>query len=261
MVEENVLITSRSGKKLDGFVRKSQGDGPFPAVIFVPGFGMTMHEWNNSFDEIADRLASEGIMTVQFQFPIFDTKGRCREMSISKRAEIFDDVILWVKTRADVDTDRIGILAQSYGVPTALNVDLSFAKTLACIGGAYYSNKTIARVYEELDVKIDYDSETTLPPSSGENTTVGKEFWQENNFFDPIEKMKSLTMPVFLVHGEKDTKVTTAEVRKVYNAIPGEKKKLKIFVGGDHGIIDVPRQMREEFLKDVVQWFKETLIS
>lgn len=36
-------------------------------------------------------------------------------------------------------------------------------------------------------------------------------------------------------------------------------KKLKIFKGGDHGIVDVPRPMREELLREVVEWFKQTL--
>lgn len=53
-----------------GFVRKPKGKGPFPAVIFVHGLGMTMHEWKNSFDEISERLTAEGFATLQFTFDI-----------------------------------------------------------------------------------------------------------------------------------------------------------------------------------------------
>ena len=48
-------------------------------------------------------------------------------------------------------------------------------------------------------------------------------------------------------------------MKRFFDAIPVKQKKLLIFKGGDHGIVDVPRPLREEFLTDVVNWFKETL--
>ncbi len=260
MVEENVLITSRSGKKFDGLVRKPQGDGPFPAVIFVSGLGMTMHEWNGSFDEIAVRLNDIGILTLQFEFDISKPDGSVRELPLDERAEQFTDAFHWLLARPDVDIKCIGIVAQSFGVPTILNSDMFPAASIVCIGGAYYPEKNIRRVYEELGVMINFDGDTTMPPSSGERTTVDREFWQNLTSFDPITRVKRITQPVLMVHGDQDTKVFIAEAQRIFSLIPSKKKKLKIFNDGDHGIIDVPRTMREEFLKDVVQWFKETLI-
>lgn len=262
-----VTISTKHDVLLKGIVQKPNGDGPFPTVMFVHGLGMTMHEWNGSFDEIAGLLSNAGFLTIQFQFPIFDTKGKCRELPISKRAAIFDDVVRWAKGRADVDTDRIGILAQSYGVPTLLHLvrsdldaqGLTFAKSLVFVSGTYFPKRSIERVYTERGVTINYEGDTSLPRLSGENTTVGKEFWQDIDSFDPIAQVKNLTMPVFLIHGDQDTKVTIAEVEKVYEAIARKDKKLKIFKGGDHGITDVPHAMREIFLRDVVEWFHSTL--
>ena len=59
--------------------------------------------------------------------------------------------------------------------------------------------------------------------------------------------------------GTKDTKVKTEEVKLIFNLIKSKNKKLKIFKDGDHCISDVPRDMRQEVLKVVVKWFKETL--
>lgn len=239
-------------------VRKPPGNGPFPTVVFVHGLGMSLHEWNNSFDEIAERLNGVGILTVQFQFSIF-TNGKTVELSLTKRAEIFSGVLAQVKKRNDVDSSRIGIFAQSYGAPTALCADLSFVNTFVSVGGTFFVKESIARVYTELGVQINYQGNTTIPPSSGENTTVTKEFWRDAQSFNPFQEIQQLSMPVLLLHGDQDTKVATEEVRRIYQAIPARQKKLKIFRGGDHGIIDVSRAMREEFLSVVVQWFHQTL--
>ena len=82
MIDETVWIPTRDGKKLEGLLRKPfdktqgkpAGHGPFPTVVFVPGLGMTLHEWNNSFDEIVKALVAAGYLTLQFQFSIFYSK-------------------------------------------------------------------------------------------------------------------------------------------------------------------------------------------
>ena len=259
MIKQSIQIPVRDKITLDGLIRLPEGKGPFPAVVFVHGLGVTMHEWNGSFDEIASRLNDAGILTLQFQFDIFKPDGSERELPLDVRAQQFTDAFYWLLTRPDVDTKRVGILAQSFGVPTILRTDVSPAKSIVFVSGAYIPDKTIRRVYEERGMVINRDGDTTLPRSSGERTTVGKEFWPSIASFDPVKEVKQLTQPVLVVHGDQDTKVSTAEAQQVYAAIQSKQKKLKIFKGGDHGITDVPRAMREEFLALMMDWFKETL--
>lgn len=244
---------------LDGLIRAPDGEGPFPAVIFVHGLGMTMHEWNGSFDEIAGRLNQAGFLTIQLQFDIFKPDGTVRELPLDKRAEQFVDVFDWLLARSDVDPKRVGVLAQSFGVPTILSTNVSSAKSIVFISGAYFPEKSIRRVYEERGVVINLNGDTTLPRSSGERTTAGKEFWPSLASFVPITVVRALTQPVLMIHGDQDTKVSIAEAQEVFAVVPSARKKLKIFKGGDHGIIDVPRPMREEFLELVTNWFSKTL--
>ena len=68
MTEESLWITNRFGEKLEAILRKPDGNGPFPAVVFVSGFGMNLHEYINSNDEISKRLVQKGILTIQFSF-------------------------------------------------------------------------------------------------------------------------------------------------------------------------------------------------
>ena len=259
MIKQSVQIPVRDKITLDGLIRMPEGKGPFPSVIFVSGLGMTMHEWNGSFDEIAQKLVDIGIMTVQFTLPVFDAKGRCRELALGKRGEIVEDVLFWVRQRGDVQKERIGVLAQSYGAVTVLGINTKGIHTLLFVSGGYFPLKSIARVYTEKGVTINYNGDTSLPRSSGEKTTVGKEFWKDIKTFDDIGYAKRLHLPVFMIHGDHDSKIPISDAQKVFDAVPSKHKKLKIFKGGDHGITDVPRAMREELLALVTDWFFQTL--
>jgi len=259
IIEETLQITIRDGKKLDALLRKPTDGGPFPAVLFVSGLGMSLHEWNNSFDELSKRLVDAGFFTLQFTFSIFHPGGSCRELPLDKRASEFTDVLVWMKKRQNVDVHRMGILAQSFGVPTVLCADLATTKSLVFVGGAYFPYKSISKVYEELGTMINYQGDTTLPRSSGENTTVGKKFWENLVSYDDIVQVKRINQSAYMIHGDHDTKIPVSHAQRVFDEISSKDKKFKIFKGGDHGITDVPRPMREEFLRDVVDWFQNTL--
>lgn len=259
MVQENISIPSRGGKSLQGLIRKPKGSGPFPVVIFVHGLGMTMHEWKNSFDEISERLTAEGFATLQFNFDI-SKDSEVRELPLRKRAKQLNDVTEWLVRESFVDTSRIGLLAQSYGVATALSSNVKPIKSMIFVGGTYNLEEAITRVYRELGVKINYGGDTTLPESSGEHTTVDKCFWQDAKKFSSKLQAKLIkTQSVFVIHGDGDTKISPSDAKDFYNTLHTKNKKLKIFIGGDHGITDVPRPMREELLALVTDWFSKTL--
>lgn len=135
MAEENVLIMSRSGKKLDGLVRKPQGEGPFPAVILVSGFGMDLHEYKNSNDEVSKRLVDAGFLTVQFNFSV---AGSERELALPDRAKELASVVKWVKQNKYVDRDKIGIHATSFGAPTTLSINTAGIKSFVFVSGVYW---------------------------------------------------------------------------------------------------------------------------
>lgn len=254
------MIDGKGKVRLTGLLRKPQGNGPFPTVIFVSGLGMSLHEWNGSFDEIATCLNDAGFLTLQFQFDIFKSDGSVRELALEERAHQFEDAFSWLRTRPDVDMKHMGILAQSYGVPTMLCADISSVVSVVLVSGVFYIEKSIRQVFKERGVVVNPDGDTTLPRSSGERTTVGKEFWPSLASFDPISRVASFKRPVLMIHGDQDTKVSTAEAKEIFTALSGKKKKLKVFRGGDHGITDVPRPMREEMLKLVLDWFRNTLM-
>jgi uncharacterized protein len=87
-MEQKLFITNRFGEKLETIIRKPDGNGKFPAVIFVAGFGADLHEYNNSHDEIAERLVNSGFLTIQFSFAgRGKSEGSYEEMTIDRQAK------------------------------------------------------------------------------------------------------------------------------------------------------------------------------
>ncbi len=91
--------------------------------------------------------------------------------------------------------------------------------------------------------------------------TVGKNLWPSVDRFDPLLLTEKIQEPIFVLHESEDWSVETKEVEAVFEKIKSKNKQLKIFHGGDHGIMEVPRPMREEFLADVLDWFLKTLVE
>ncbi len=254
MIEEQIWITNRFGEKLEALIRKPDGDGPFPAVVFVSGFGMDLHEWKNSNDEISKRLVEQGFLTLQFSFAgRGKSEGDYLDMTLNRQAVQVEDVIAWVVKRDEVDIDNIGIYTTSFGCPTIMSSHLESVSSLCLVSGVYFlaylpQRKAVAKN----GITLFYD------PFEGD-IPVGPDFWKGIHVFEPIGKAVNIQQPVCLIHSTNDPYITVDNAQKVYAAFPNKNKKLKFFLNAGHSITDVPRPMREKFLHDVVEWFRETL--
>lgn len=257
-MKKQIWISTRDEKKLEGLIRTPGGKGPFPTIIFVVGQGMTLHEWNGSFDEIASKLIDAGFATIQFAFDIFQKDGSIHELPVFIRASRVEDVLRRVLEQKFVDKGRVGIIGQSYGVATVMAANLVGVESVLLVSGVYFPYDSLLRVYTLRGTTFNFEGDTILRRSAGE-VRVSKEYWQEAKSFDQIAQAKKMSMPVFMLQGDQDKYTIKEEIEMVYQALPSKSKKQKTFVGGDHGIDKVPRPMREEFLRDVVQWFRETL--
>ena len=257
MIQQPVQIPTRGGE-LEGIVRLPRGQGPFPTVVLVVGQGMTLHEWKGSFDEIAERLVTEGFATVQFAFDVFDKDGNIHELPVFVRASRVEDVLAWTQKQAFVDAGKVGVIGQSYGVATVTAAHLQGVASVVLVSGVYFLYDSLIRVYTQRGTVFNFEGDTIMKRPAGD-VWVSKEYWTEAKSFDQLALTKKMSMPVFMVQGDNDKYTVEEEVEAVYNALPNAHKKTKTFQGGDHGINNVPRPMRDEFLADLVAWFKETL--
>jgi dienelactone hydrolase len=124
--------------------RKSEGDGPFPAIIFLHGIGQK----KEFLDEIAAFFTDEGFVFVSFDQ---HTRGERKEEGLSKLQEAYQfrrraaltvidtrRMIDYLETDPLVDPDRIYLVGASYGAitgSTAAAFDERIKATVLCYGG------------------------------------------------------------------------------------------------------------------------------
>lgn len=257
----NVTITTVSGEKLNILIKMPATSGVFPAVILVQGFGMDMHENKNSHDEIALKLNEAGIATIQFDFSYHNyvDESSTKELSVPKRADEVNQVIDFVSQLPQMNKEKIGLLGMSLGVSTVLMCKYEDVKSLALISGLGFKPEEFIRRFEARGAKINRTGDSQLPRSNGKSTIVSADFWPGIEAINQLERVKNINLPVLAVHGSNDLIFSTENAKAVFDNIPSTHKQFKLFEQGDHGIIEVPKQMREDFLTCVVNWFKETL--
>lgn len=262
MSEEKFWITNHFGEKLEVLLRKPTAHGKFPAVLFISGFSMDLHEYKNSNDGISAELVKHGFLTLQFSFAGRGrSEGDYREMTLELQARQVENLVDWLVQNSEVETVRIGIHATSFGCPTSILVKHPSLKSLCFVSGVYFLDQRF-----EKSLRADFTStivtrtgETEFRNEDGSTTKVGPQFWETNKQFNAITLARNIKTPVFMVHGDRDMYIEPEEAKKVFNAFAAQNKRFKLFTGGYHGINDVPRPLREEFLLGVVEWFKSTL--
>jgi dipeptidyl aminopeptidase/acylaminoacyl peptidase len=146
----------------------------------------------------------------------------------------------------------------SFGVPTVLGANLFGVSSLCLTSGSYFPYQTSVKMFQEKGEFI-LSGLSWRKMSSGEIIKVRPDFWQSIKISNSIKFVKKMDLPIFIIHGDRDEKIPVEYAKKIYEIIINKNKRIKILPGGDHGIIRVPPEIRQEFLKDVVQWFQETL--
>lgn len=255
-------IKNRFGEKLEGLYRSANTTYEHnPIIVFVPGFDTDLHENKNSFDEIAETLIQKGFSTFQFSFAgTGKSEGDFFEMTLTRQSDQIEDVLHWVIKQTDIDRKRIGLVAQSFGVASSMPIESSLIKSQVYISGAYFPYKSMNTVFSKnRGVTIHEDSISKLSRSSGKDTSVGPGFWKSIKECNTLRVASKIHISTMVIHGDLDRYVSVDDAVRTFNAISSKHKQLKIFEGGDHGIVSVPKKIRIEFLENVLMWFKETL--
>ena len=143
--DEDVVIENvKDNIHLAGTFTKPNGEGKFPVVVLISGSGR--HDRDGSipthkpFLVLSDYLTRQGIAVLRFDDRGFGKSGG--DFSKATTADFAQDVLSavhYLKTRKDIDPNRIGLIGHSEGgiiAPLAANQssDISFIVTLAATG-------------------------------------------------------------------------------------------------------------------------------
>ena len=135
-------LTFQSGPfKVVGDLRLPGGSGPFPVVLFVHGDGPSDRTGFGYYPPVMERMLQAGFATFAWDKPgTGESTGNLSEPNLRhKRAQILLDAIELMKTRPDIDPQRIGVWGGSqagYVIPIALTQteDIAFVICVSCAG-------------------------------------------------------------------------------------------------------------------------------
>ncbi len=155
----------------------------------------------------------------------------------------YDAAIDYVKQRLEVDTTRIGVMGFSTGAY------LSFAIIAKRNGIAAYAGRALMSSFEELLAVL----KKSLPER---NFVIPEDYPEE---LLPINAAEKITIPVFLIVGEKDNRTPVWMSEKVAKKLKGP-KELWIVPGAEHGGINGPEFVNyPEFFERVLGFFDKYL--
>lgn len=104
-------------------LEKPEGNGPFPAVMLVPGCsGFHNPSWKAHFDRVGGRLKEAGFAVIRVDYHAAGQVSTCEV--IMNPTEVADDVataVKFLRAQPFVKTDAINMLAWSYGGAAAFN--------------------------------------------------------------------------------------------------------------------------------------------
>ena len=255
---QKIFINNRFGESLETAIKYDGKKEKYPTVLFVSGFDEDFHEYANTFDEIAEKLVKKAFLTIQFSFAgLGKSEGDYKKTTLERQTNQIKDIFESIRKNPKVNPRRIGIIAQSFGVPSLILALPLPSKSLVFISGVVNPYEEMKEIFVKRN-SFNPTGTSTLPRSDGKFTAVGPGFWKSLKNINLHSCLKTHQKPLLILHGSADTHVPVDEVKGFYQKFSG-KKSLKIYEGGDHGITDVPKAMHQEFLDDIVSWLKKTL--
>ena len=214
------------------------GPGPLPAMVFFDGFDVTKEiQYGYGIPDLAER----GIACLIVDGPGNGESVRFRNLPLIAETERYaTPVYEYLAARADIDPERIGVMALSLGgyyAPRAASLEPRFA---ACVAwGAQWDYHAIwARRLELLDSgKV---LSLSVPPEHlqwvlGVSDRASALKKLEGFRLDGIvQKMKC---PFLLLHGAGDEQIPLSLAQKCFDAVGSKNKTFKVFSreeGGFH---------------------------
>jgi dipeptidyl aminopeptidase/acylaminoacyl peptidase len=246
---QELNVSSTNGRAIYSCLRKPEGDGPFPAVIFIhgglgndPKYTQAMLDWS-----VAKLLLDAG-------FVVFSTDYR-----VDHSGKDIGDIVTAFEFVADqpfVDDQKITYFGDSHGAFLAI-MAATQTDPFALVHGwgvadmaAWYSHiKNIPVSYYQ---KVCEDFEKSLggPPDRS------PEAYRQ---ISPTTYVANIKCPVLILHGEEDKDVPVSHAHQLAQAIQkaGGEFELKIFKNAGHGLRSP--EFRQKMDPMVLEFIKKQL--
>ncbi|MHC1693963.1 MAG: alpha/beta hydrolase family protein [Eubacteriales bacterium] len=275
-------VTVNPGEwELPGTLTIPDGDGPFPAVVFVHGSGPADRDETlgkqKPFKDLASDLAEKGIASLRYDKRTYTYGTKmASDTSLTVKEETIDDALFAVQTLASeekIDASRIYIIGHSMGGYLVPRIDAQ--DTEDSVAGYVLLAGSVRSVLELLPVQIDYLllNDKTLSDEQKETTRQqyatlidaikalteedkGSDkalmgayptYWLDLADYKPAEMVKSITEPILVLQGGHDYQVTETDFNLWKDALKNNPKAtFKLFPELTHTFVKTEKMSTPE---------------
>lgn len=295
---EEVTITTPKGLKLTGTLTlpKARPARGAPAVVTITGSGTEERDESipgvngyRPFRQVADTLGRRGIAVLRLD----DRGAGGSDMGPSgaqgpTSADFADDIragLAYLRTRADIDSDRLGLVGHSEGGMIAPMVAATDPKlrVVVLMAGPAQTGRTILKYQNEYAVDsmlklTGAKRDSVLRDAVGKldsaaKTTPWIQFFLD---YDPIATAKRVKQPVLILQGATDRQVTPEQapaLAAAFRAGGNRDVTMRVFPSTDHlfladvagnpsGYASLPsKNLRPDVLGAIADWLVARLVS
>jgi len=248
MLEENIVYGTGGGEELKLDLARPEGDGPFPAIVFIHGGG-----WHGGsragYIPAIKEAARRGYVAVTISYRLMKFDPTKRETTTAEPifpAQIEDAkaAVRWVRANAKtyhIDPSRIGVTGGSAGGHLSLLVGLTDARDeLEGTGGNPDQSsrvQAVVNVYGPTEMSSCYETSSVdwiFRLFLGGTPDEAAERYRKAS---PVTYVSSDDPPVLTLHGDTDALVPVEQARLLDEKMKaaGASHDLIVFEGQGHG--------------------------
>lgn len=238
-----VKYKARDGLVIPAYVTIPQGKGPFPTIVHPHGGPWARDV--NIFDPWSQLLANNGYLVIQPQFR--GSEGFGLELWKAgdgewgkKMQDDLDDAAMWLVKKGLADEDRLAMFGWSYGGYAAFVASLRKENIYKCsVAGAGVGD--LDRVLSSIN-NSRYLRTFQAPTVAG---------------IDPIDFVKDVNIPIYIVHGDIDQRVPIKHSRTFVDALEEYTSDFKYteLEGADHFSNTLYYEHKMQFYGELIDWF------
>ncbi len=246
--------------KLAGMLLLPEGEGPFPAVVFIHGSGPS---YRNSvwYLSVTTHLINNGVAVVlPDKRGCEKSEGEWIGADFNHLASDVLSAVEYVKKQNTFNYSKIGIIGMSQGgwiAPLAASQsdDIDFVAIMS--GATVTSDEQL--IYEEINNIQPYTyrfiakliapiTARRISKMPHQKALVG---------FDPIPYWKQISVPVFMGYGSDDKNVPVDRCLERLKTNKLNKFLVKVYPQGGHGILNPEtNKVSAEYLQDLVSFIE-----
>lgn len=225
-----------------------------PLIVLVHGFAGNMDE-NGLFRDATIFFGSKGLSVLRFDFRgCGESPGAFRDVRLKHLKSDLKSVLQFVRSHeSHVQPSSVNLIAFSLGAAVSILVNPRLSNAHIYWSPAIFTATDMYPRYQTRDV-LDQIKEKGFFVKAG--LEVGKDFMKDLLKNDIEFNIRNISVPVLLVHGEKDDRIPPASSRQATKLF--KSAEMRLLPDADHAFRNISR---EHLFDQTIAWLTPHLES